>query len=79
MSSILNQHFKRQCKPTQGGHSLAMPACVGPVHLHFIETWGGGYCRDFQPKPSPPISIECRCAGLTQEGPSGQAGMAIAF
>ena len=59
------------CLPDLGG-----PFCVGPVHLHFIETWGGGYCRDFQPKPSPQISIKYRCAGLTQEGPSGQAGMA---
>ena len=43
------------CLPDLGG-----PFCVGPVHLHFIETCGGGYCRDFQPKPSPPISIKCR-------------------
>ena len=52
------------------------PSCVRPVRLHFIGIRGLGIDWKSLQHPPPQVSIKCRCAGPTQKGHQGQAGMA---
>ena len=82
MSSILNQHFKRQCKPTQGGHSLAMPAW--PWWPFLCGTCAPAFYRDlawrvlqrFPTKTQSPNLYKMQGQVSHRKGHQGRAGMA---